>query len=139
MESGTPALRVNWTTPQSDVNISQYQVQYRRSGMTSWSSATPISGSPPATSTILNGLDAGTEYNIRVRAVSELGAGEWSVEQTERTFDSEFLCIVSCYKMHLYTFCYGTIVVAFSACCPVVLYLNPCPIVPFQHFSDSPL
>ena len=110
MESGTSAaaLRVTWTTPQSDQNISQYQVQYRISGTTSWSSATPLSGSPPATSTILTGLDAGTEYNIRVRAVSELGAGEWSVEQTERTFDSEFLCIVSCCKVHLYTFCYMT-------------------------------
>ena len=90
MESGIPALSVNWTTPQSDVNISQYQVQYRRSGTTSWSSANPLSGSPPATSISLTGLDAGTEYNIRVRAVSELGAGMWSVEQTERTFDSEF-------------------------------------------------
>ena len=131
---------VTWTTPQSDRNISQYEVQYRRTG-TSWNSATPISISLPATSTILTGLDPGTEYNIRVRAVSELGVGEWSVEQTERTFDSEFLCIVSCCKvhLHLYTFCYGAIVVAFSACCPLVLYLHPCPIVPFQHFFDSPL
>ena len=59
----------------------------------SWNSAPPLSGSPPANSTILTGLHAGTEYNIRVRAVSELGGGEWSVEQTERTVsDSEFLC-----------------------------------------------
>ena len=89
MENGTSALRVTWTTPQSDLNISQYLVQYRRNGRNSWNSATPLSGSPPANSTILTGLDAGTEYNVRVRAVSELGAGMWSVEQTERTFDSE--------------------------------------------------
>ena len=94
VKNGTSALRVTWTTPQSDVAISKYQVQYRRSGMTSWSSATPLSGSPPATSTILTGLDAGTKYNIRVRAVSELGAGEWSVEQTERTFGSKFVCML---------------------------------------------
>ena len=92
VESGTSALRVTWTTPQSDVNISQYQVQYRRSGTTSWSSATPPSGSSPATSTVVTGLDAGTEYNVRVRAVSAAGAGEWSVEQTERTFCSELAC-----------------------------------------------
>ena len=91
VENGTLTLMVNWTTPQSDVNISQYQVQYRRSGTTSWSSATPLSGSPPATSTVLTGLDAGTEYNVRVRAVSAAGAGEWSVVS-----DSEFLCIVCC-------------------------------------------
>ena len=93
VESGTSALRVTWTTPQTDVNISRYEVQYRRSGTTSWSSATPLSVSPPATSTVLTGLDAGTEYNIRVRAVSAAGAGEWSVEQTERTFCSELACI----------------------------------------------
>ena len=96
MTAGTSALRVTWTTPQSDVAISQYQVQYRRNGTTSWSSASPVSVFPAATSTILTGLDAGTEYNIRVRAVSELGAGMWSVEQTERTFDSECLCIICC-------------------------------------------
>ena len=82
---------MTWTTPQSDLNISQYQVQYRRSGTNPWNSATPLSGSPPATSTILTGLNAGTEYNVRVRAVSSAGAGQWSVEQTERTFGSEFL------------------------------------------------
>ena len=93
VESGSLSLRVTWTTPQTDVNISRYEVQYRISGTTSWSSATPLSGSPPATSTFLTGLDAGTEYNIRVRAVSAAGAGEWSVEQTERTFCSELACI----------------------------------------------
>ena len=100
VKSGTSALRVNWTTPQSDVNISQYLVQYRRSGTTFWSSQVTISGSPPATSTILTGLDAGTEYNVRVRAESAAGDGEWSVEQTERTFDSEPLCIIYCYNVH---------------------------------------
>ena len=100
VESGASALRVTWTTPQSDVAISQYQVQYRRNETTSWSSATPLSGSPPATSTVLTGLDAGTEYNVRVRAVSAAGAGEWSVEQTERTFFSELACTYV-YHLHL--------------------------------------
>ena len=100
VESGTSALIVNWTTPQSDVNISQYLVQYRRSGTPFWSSQVTISGSPPVNFTVLTGLDAGTEYNIRVRAVSELGYGNWSVEQTERTFDSEPLCTIYCYNVH---------------------------------------
>ena len=90
MRMGRPLLIVTWTTPQSDVNISRYEVQYRRNGTTSWGSEAVISGSPPATSAILTGLDAGTEYNVRVRAVSAAADGEWSVEQTERTFDSEF-------------------------------------------------
>ena len=94
VENGTPALNVTWNTPQSDVAISQYQVQCRRSGETSWITAPTFSGSPPATSFILTGLDAGTKYSVRVKAVSELGPGEWSVEQMKRTFDSEFICIV---------------------------------------------
>ena len=87
---GKAILLVTWTIPQSDVAISQYQVQYRRNGTTSWGSQLTMSGSPPATSAILTRLDAGTEYNVRVRAESAVGAGEWSVEQTERTFYSKF-------------------------------------------------
>ena len=102
MENRTSALRVTWTTPQSDRNISRYQVQYKRNGTTSWINAANISGSPPATSTtLLTGLFAGTEYNVRVRALSDVGAGMWSVERTERTFsDSELL--VCCYNVHLH-------------------------------------
>ena len=84
--SGIAALRVNWTTPQSDVNISQYQVEYRKSGTVVWDSRLTISGSPPATSATLTGLEAGTDYSVRVRAVSAVGTGGWSVVQTERTF-----------------------------------------------------
>ena len=87
VRSGRPGLRVTWTTPQSDVSISQYQVQYRRSGTTSWSSATPVSGS--TTSTYLEELVAGTEYQVRVRAVSAIGNGMWSVMQSETTYRSE--------------------------------------------------
>ena len=86
---GRPTLRVTWTTPQSDVNISRYEVQYRRNGTTFWGSLASISGSPPVNFTVLTGLVAGTEYNVRVRAESAAGDGEWSVEQTEKTFDSE--------------------------------------------------
>ena len=85
VESQAPALRVTWTPPQSDLTISLYQVEYR-SGTTSWDNASTAI----TTSTILTGLDAGTEYTVRVRAVSTAGVGEWSVEQTGRTFCSEF-------------------------------------------------
>ena len=89
MESGKATLKVTWTPPQSDVAITQYQVEYRTSGMPSWINATHVSVSPPATSTNVTGLDGGTEYEVRVRAVSVIGAGEWSVEQTVRNADSE--------------------------------------------------
>ena len=101
--SGTQTLRVTWTTPQSDLTISQYQVQYRRSGSMSWHSVT-LSGSPPPTSTNLTGLDASTKYSVRVRAVSVIGAGGWSVEQTLRNMYGENLCIphtMNYIRMHL--------------------------------------
>ena len=86
-------LIVTWTTPQSNVTISQYHVQYRKKETTSWGSQITISGSPPATSAILKRLSAGTEYSVRVRAVSAAGAGMWSVEQMERTFGRECVCV----------------------------------------------
>ena len=89
-----PALRVTWTAPQSDRTISRYKVQYRRSGDALWGSEKTISGSPPPTSTILTGLDAGIEYSVRVRAVSGVGPGNWSVVQTERTDRSEFIYVL---------------------------------------------
>ena len=103
MASAAPALRVTWTPPQSDVAVSHYQVEYRRSGTASWSSATPSSAVPPATSTILSGLVAGTDYSVRVRAVSEIGAGMWSAVQTEKTTCSKcFHYLMLCFwAMHL--------------------------------------
>ena len=80
-----PALRVNWTTPQSDIVISHYQVQY---GLKT-SRRMRFNVSLSANSVILTRLNAGTEYNVRVRAVSDVGDGMWSEEQSERTFNCE--------------------------------------------------
>ncbi len=89
IRSGKPALSVTWTTPQSDVPISQYQVEYRRSG-TNWRAASPVS--PGATTpTLLESLDGGTVYEVRIRAVSAIGNGAWSEVESETTYKSE-LC-----------------------------------------------
>ena len=94
MVNGEPALQVYWTTPQSDLTISQYRVQYRRSGTPAagWSSESSLSVlSPPVNYTILTKLLTDTEYTVRVRAMSVIGAGKWSVDYTERTAaDSEY-------------------------------------------------
>ena len=62
-------------------------MQVRRSGNTFWESQ--VTTTPPATSTQLSALDAGTEYDVKVRAVSAAGNGAWSEVQTEITFNSE--------------------------------------------------
>ena len=66
---------MTWTTPQSDVAISQYQVEYRRIGTTMWSRIS----SDSSTTTLLEALEAGTAYEVRIRAVSVIGNGEWSI------------------------------------------------------------
>ena len=80
-----PSLEVNWTIPKTDLAIFQYKVQYKIRGATVWDSIT-TRGSPPLTSTTLNELHAGTEYSVRVQAVSAAGAGMWSAVQTKRTY-----------------------------------------------------
>ncbi len=74
---GNLTLNVSWTTPQSELPITEYEVEYRTSDTESWINSTRLSVSPPANSTILTGLDAGVGYIVRVRASSEIGAGTW--------------------------------------------------------------
>ena len=90
IRSGRPALRVTWTTPQSDVSISQYQVEYKKRS-TDWRTGNPVRPSSSATSTLLEALDAGTLYKLRIRAVSDIGNGTWSRVELETTYESE-LC-----------------------------------------------
>ena len=87
LHSGKPALRVTWTTPQSDVTILEYEVQYKQRS-TNWRAANLVS-TVPTTSTILEALDAGTMYEVRIRAVSAIGNGTWSEVESGTTYKSE--------------------------------------------------
>ena len=91
VEEGNVTLTVSWTTPESELPITEYEVEYRTSDTKSWDKSTRLSVSPPANSTVLTGLDAGVEYIVRVRALSEIGAGAWSEEHRVTTDDSECL------------------------------------------------
>ena len=88
VQDGNVTLTVSWTTPESELLITEYEVEYRTSDAKSWINH---SVSPPANSTLLTGLDAGGEYIVRVRALSEIGAGVWSEEHRVTTDDSECL------------------------------------------------
>ena len=70
-------LNVSWSTPQSELPITEYTVEYRTSDMEQWSSHAV---SPPSNSILLTGLNAGAGYSVRVRAVSVIGDGAWSKE-----------------------------------------------------------
>ena len=99
VRQGRPSLRVDWTTPQGYATISVYDVQYKQHWTTLWGSQATTSYS--ATSTILSALNAGTEYDVRVRARSAVEPGEWSEVQTKRTFNSEYI-MICCYKVQLH-------------------------------------
>ena len=89
--TGAPALRVTWDSPKSDVTITRYEVQYRTGSQ--WMSAADVTGSPPPTTTYLESLQAGTLYSVRVRAVSDVGDGDWSNTAMETTYNSKWSCL----------------------------------------------
>ena len=86
-------LIVSWSSPQSDLPITEYEVQQRTSDTEQWSSH-PVS--PPSNSTLLTGLNAGEGSIVRVRAVSVIGPGAWSEEEIMRSDDSECLWGMQC-------------------------------------------
>ena len=77
--STTPASKidVSWTAPTMTGKpaISDYDVQYRKTGDSNWSSH---SFTGTGTSTTLTGLTAGKKYDVQVRAVNAEGNGSWS-------------------------------------------------------------
>ena len=78
--SGRPALGVTWTTPSSERTITKYQLRYGIRN-TFWSNKDLTSRS-----ITLEGLSAGRIYDIQVRAVSDVGAGQYSQTSTETTY-----------------------------------------------------
>ena len=92
VRSGAPALRVTWTTPQSDTAITHYRVRHRKSGMKDWTTRT-VSGSPPRTVTYLESLSLGAVYEVQLQAESAIGRGNFSEVQTATAFDGEELYI----------------------------------------------
>ena len=82
---------MTWTALQNVTNLSEYRVEYRRNGEFNWGHS--VNAQPYATSILLPALLPGTEYSVRVRAVSAAGEGEWSEVLTQTTFDSEFTCL----------------------------------------------
>ncbi len=79
-------LDVSWTAP--DVTgkpaITDYDVQYKKSSDSTWTSH---SFTGTGTSTTLTGLEEGTDYDVQVRAVNDEGDGAWSGSGNANTQD----------------------------------------------------
>ena len=84
----TPAegkITLSWTAPDSNgSNISEYQIDRWNSVTRMWDA---LKRELPASVTSYDdtGLDAGTRYFYRVRAVNAGGAGPWSTLTSEET------------------------------------------------------
>jgi hypothetical protein len=68
----TSSVALNWSPPASGGAVSNYTVQYRVAGMTTWST---FSSGLAATNASVTGLAASTAYDFQVFAVNSGGAG----------------------------------------------------------------
>ena len=92
---GVEKVAVSWIAPASEgPEITGYQIRYRSKADSAWTVPTALD---VVLSRTISDLDAGTTYEVQVRAVSSEGAGEWSesgegtTEAANRTpsFDAE--------------------------------------------------
>ena len=86
--SRTPnnGVSVTWTAPDNTGRpaITHYQYQYKKDTEPDWSGATFTTSGPTASVTIVT-LDAGTSYDVEVRAINDEGPGPWSDTGTGST------------------------------------------------------
>ena len=81
--NGMINLQVTWNQPTSDRLIQHYEVQYRKQGVSRWTSITP---NPTTRQTTIRNVDKGSVYNVQVRAVSDVGSGQWRSVNSQRTY-----------------------------------------------------
>ena len=121
VKDGKPTLNVTWTALQNVANLLKHRIEYRHNGEFDWGNA--VVAQAYSTSTLLPALLPGTEYNVRIRAVSAAGEGEWSEVHTETTFDSEFIHL-HVQLCHQVTFCNITVVSVPSKLCFIIPLTN---------------
>jgi len=79
VSSRSEALLVTWTVPNDGGrDVTQYQVQWK-SGSEAFDSSRQAAPTTPEHT--IPSLTNGTEYGVRVRAMNEVGWGDWSFEQ----------------------------------------------------------
>ena len=63
-----------------DTSVTKYDVQYKLTTASSWTSATSVTGTPPLQATRITGLTTGSTYDVRIRAVNANGNSAWTSE-----------------------------------------------------------
>ncbi len=81
LKAGDERLIATWTAPNNGGSeITAYELQYR-TGSGAWTEITEGIGTN--TSHTITGLTKTAEYDVQVRAVNEIGAGDWSESAAE--------------------------------------------------------
>ncbi len=89
LTAGNGQLTVHWTEPADGGSpITGYELQYREVTILNifagiWSPDGNLDPESTATSHIITGLTNGSDYEVRARAVNDVGNGEWSEPTTE--------------------------------------------------------
>ena len=86
--SGQPSINVQWNPPSSDQAIVYYEVEFKISTRNRW---TTHGSNITSNLTSLTDLNLGERYQVRVRAVSVLGSGDWSDTVEEVTYNGNSL------------------------------------------------
>ena len=84
VSNGIINLQVTWNKSTSDRPIQQhYEVQYKIQGVSSWTSVTP---NPTTKQATIRNVDKGSVYNVQVRAVADVGFGQWRNGTSQMTY-----------------------------------------------------
>ena len=86
-----PALWAFWLAPSSERPIQNYEIEYRSlNRSTDWNRVLP---NPTSTSVTIGNLQSGQTYQVRVRAVSDVGCGVWSKPVLQSTINGKLLVV----------------------------------------------
>ena len=74
---------VTWSKPDTDLEITGYELRWRQASDTAWNQVRELA--PTTTEYTITKLQAGTEYEVQVRAVFATDVGAWSQSITVTT------------------------------------------------------
>ena len=96
------SLSVKWSRPQSGAPILYYEIRYRRhTGSRSWQG--PVNATTE-TVTLRTSLTPLVSYGVQVRAVSAIGRGPYSSEETVKSlFQHTYIHMHTSMNMHTHT------------------------------------
>ena len=76
-------VTLTWVAPETGgADITYYKWQYRKEGSVTWLDGGTVSGSEHTATFSVPAADAGSEYEVRVRAANSAGDGVWSSTAT---------------------------------------------------------